>query len=223
MTDKKQPRILIERMKVYRRVPKAFRNKDCNADLYKSFARFPVKNPHWQFEVIEYQGHEFLLESVQEVAFDSQGRSIHYFRETKDELEETTTVYLAAADGKTVEVHACSNGRVTIGTSGFAGSPGDDPNCYWINDGRMNGFIERQWTEAQKRYMDIEDRYYFGDGESNMTEEEIEEANRLLEEGHRHQVIEQDEYGKSLREISWDCDEILDYIENEYVYAVIKM
>lgn len=223
MTDKKQPRILIERMKVYRRVPKAFRNKDCNADLYKSFARFPVKNPHWQFEVIEYQGHEFMLESIQEVAFDSQGRSIHYFYETVEELKETTTVYIAAADGKTVEVNVCSNGRVVIGTSGFDGNPGDDPNCYWINDGCASGFTEREWTDAQKRYMDIEDLYYFGNGESNMTVEEEEEAHRLLEEGHRHQVIEYDEYGKPLKEIHWDCDEILDYIENEYVYAVIKM
>lgn len=219
MTEQKQPRILVERAKVYRRVPKTYKNKDCNAAIYKSFARFPVKNPHWLFETIEYQGHEFLLNSIQEVAYDSQGRSIHFFNETKDELQETTTVYIAAADGKTVEVHACSNGRVTIGTSGFDGSPAEDPNCYWINDGSICGFAEREWTDAQKRYMDIEDRYYFGDGESNMTVEEQEEANRLLEDGHRHQVIEYDEYGKPLKEIHWDCDEVLDYIENEYIYA----
>ena len=79
MTEQKQPRILVERAKVYRRVPKTYKNKDCNAAIYKSFARFPVKNPHWLFETIEYQGHEFLLNSIQEVAYDSQGRIIHFF------------------------------------------------------------------------------------------------------------------------------------------------
>ena len=206
MAEKKQPRILIERMKIYRRVPKAFMNKDCNAAVYKSFARFPIKNPHWQFETIEYQGHEFLLDSIHEIAYDAKGRNIHSFRETKDEMEEATTVYIPAADGNTVEVYACSNGRVVIGTSGFDGSPGNDPNCYWINDGCISGFTERE--------------YDFGEGESDMTEEEKEEIDRIFEEVHRHQVIERDEYGKPLKEISWDCDEVLDYIEYEYVYAI---
>ena len=221
MSDKSL-RVLIERTKVYRRVPDAYRNVECNPAIYKSFARFPVKNPHWRFETIEYQGQEFLLDSIHEVAYDAQGRSIHYFRETKDELEETSTIYIATADGKTVEVHACSNGRVTICTSGFDGNPGDDPNCYWINDGCVSGFTERLMTETQEKYMETEDRFYFGDGDSHMTDEEQEEASRLLEEGRRHQVLEQDKYGKPLKEIHWDCDEILDYIENEYVYAVVK-
>ena len=97
MSDKSL-RVLIERTKVYRRVPDAYRDVECNPAIYKSFARFPVKNPHWRFETIEYQGQEFLLDSIHEVAYDAQGRSIHYFRETKDELEETSTIYIAAAD-----------------------------------------------------------------------------------------------------------------------------
>ena len=222
MAKQKTPRILLERMKVYRRIPKAFRNKDCNADLYKSFARFPIKNPHWQFETVEYQGHEYLLDSIHEVAYDAQGRQFHYFRETQDELEETTTVFIEAADGKTVEVNATSGGRVCIGTVGFDGSPADDPNCYWIKNGCLDWITERKYTEAQKRYMELEDRLYFGDGESHMTMEEEEQARAFIEEGKNRQIIEKDKYGKSLLEIHWDCDEVLDYIVHEYVYEEEK-
>ncbi len=218
MTKQKAPRILLERMKVYRRVPKAFRSKDCNDALYKSFARFPIKNPHWQFESIEYQGHEYLLDSVHEVAYDAQGRQFHYFRETQDELEETTTVYIAAANGKTVEINATSRGRVYIGTMGFVGSPIDDPNCYWIDNGCLNGLTERLYTDAQKRYMDLQERLDLGDGETNMTMEEEKQAREFIEHGKNRQVIEKDKYGKSLREIHWDCDEVLDYITYEYIY-----
>lgn len=219
MAKEKTPRILFERMKVYRRVPKAFRNKDCNADLYKSFARFPIKNPHWQFETVEYQGHEYLLDSIHEVAYDAQGRQFHYFRETQDELEETTTVYIAAADGKMVEVNATSGGRVCIGTVGFDGSPADDPYCHWIVDGNERGLIEREWTDAQKRYMELEERLDWGDGETNMTVEEEAQARAFINEGRNRQIIEKDMYGNSLLEIHWDCDEVLDYITHEYVYA----
>ena len=86
----------------------------------------------------------------------------------------------------------------------------------------MSGFTERLCTEEQEKYMETEDRFYFGDGDSHMSDEEKDEASRLLEHGRRHQVLEQDKYGKPLKEIHWDCDEILDYIENEYVYAVVK-
>ncbi|MBR1878874.1 MAG: hypothetical protein IJ814_07745 [Paludibacteraceae bacterium] len=215
----KTPRVLLERMKVYRRVPKAFWNKDCNEALYKSFARFPIKNSHWQYEVIEYQGHEFLLDSIQEVAYDAQGRSIHFFRESQDEIEETTTVYIPAADGKTVEVHVCSNGRVTIGSSDCDGSPADDPYCHWIVDGNERGLTEREWTDAQKRYMELEERLVWGDGECNMTVEEEEQAREFIEKGKNRQVLECNLYGKPLREIHWDCDEVLDYITYEYTYA----
>lgn len=208
MKEKNQPRILVERMKVYRRVPKAYMNKDCNAAIYKSFARFPVKNPHWRYETIEYQGYEFLLESIQEVAYDAKGRNLHCFRETKDEMVEATTVYIPAADGNTVEVYASSNGRVMICTCGFEGNPGDDPNCYWINDGSISGFTEQEYDSCE--------------GESDLTEEEKEEIDKLFKDGFRRQVIEQDVYGKPLKEISWDCDELLDYIEYEYVYAIVK-
>ncbi len=208
MAKKNQPRILVERMIVYRRVPKAYMKKDCNAAIYKSFARFPVKNPHWLFETMEYQGQEFLLDSIHEVAYDAKGRNIHCFRETKDEMVEATTVYIPAADGNTVEVYACSNGHVVIGTSGFEGNPGDDPNCYWINDGCISGFTEQEYNSCED--------------ESDMTEEVKEEIDKLFEDVNRRQVIEQDEYGKPLKEISWDRDEILDYIEYEYVYAEQK-
>ena len=219
MTTEKAPRVLLERMKVYRRVPKAFRSKDCNEALFKSFARFPVRNPHWQFETIEYQGHEYLLDTVHEVAYDDQGRQFHYFRETKDELEESTTVYIAAADGKTIEVMATNGGRVCIGTMGFDGSPGDDPNCYWIDNGCLSGLTERVYSDAQMRYYELEDRLSFGDGETNMTEEEKEQAWEFIEKGKNRQVIDRDQYGKPLTEIHWDCDEVLDYVTYEYTYA----
>ncbi len=218
----KTPRILLERMKVYRRVPSKYMHKDCCPELYKSFARFPIKNPHWQFETVEYQGHEYLLDSIHEVAYDAQGRQFHYFRETQDELEETTTVYIAAADGKTVEINATNTGRVSIGTMGFVGSPADDPYCHWIDNGNERWLTEKELTDAQKRYMDLEDRLTFGDCETNMTVEEEEQAREFIEQGHNCQVIEKDQYGKSLREIHWDCDEVLDYITYEYTYAEEK-
>ena len=222
MAEKKAPRILLERMKVYRRVPKAFRNKDCNETLYKSFARFPIKNPHWQYETVEYQGHEYLLDSIHEVAYDAQGRQFHYFRETQDEMEETTTVYIATADGKTVEINATNTGRVCIGTMGFDGSPADDPYCHWIVDGNERGLTERVYSEAQKRYMEFEERLDWGDGETNMTIEEEEQARAFIEEGRNCQIIEKDKYGNPLLEIHWDCDEVLDYIVHEYVYEEEK-
>lgn len=215
----KTPRILLERMKVYRRVPRAFMNKECNVGLYKSFARFPIKNPHWQFETVEYQGHEYLLDSIHEVAYDAQGRQFHYFRETQDELEETTTVFIPTIDGKTVEVHACNNGRVTIYTTEYDGNPSEDPNHYWIVDGNLRGLTEKEMTDTQKQYMELEDRLYFGDGESHMTVEEEEQAYEFIEHGKNHQIIDKDEFGKPLQEIFWDCDEVLDYIVHEYVYA----
>ena len=191
-------------------------------DLYKSFARFPVKNPHWQFETVEYQGHEYLLDSIHEVAYDTQGRQIHYFRETKDELEETTTVYIAAADGKTVEINATNKGRVCIGTMGFAGSPCDDPYWYWIDNGCLSGLTDREYTDAQKRYMDLEERLDWGDGECNMTEEERQQAWDFIEHGKNRLVLDRNQYGKSLREIHWDCDEVIDYTTYEYTYAKEK-
>lgn len=214
-----KPRVIVERSKTFRRVPDAFQHKGCNADVYKSFARFPIGNPHWRFETIEYQGHEFLLDSIHEVVYDEQGRCIHYFRETKDELEETSTVYIAAADGKIVEVHASSSGRVTIGTYGFDGMPSEDPNCYWIVKGNISGFTEKVYTEEQKRYMELEDRLDFGDGVCNMSDEEEEQAQEFIKNGKNRQVLDRDQCGNPLTEIHWDCDEILDYVMNEYVYA----
>ena len=219
MAKQKTPRILLERMKVYRRVPSKYMHKDCSPELYKSFARFPIKNPHWQYETVECQGHEYLLDSIHEVAYDAQGRQFHYFRETQDELEETTTVYIAAADGKTVEINATNTGRVCIGTVGFDGSPVDDPYCHWIDNGNERWLTEKELTDAQKRYMDLEDRLTFGDGETHMTVEEEEQAREFIEHGHNCQVIEKDKFGKPLREIHWDCDEVLDYITHEYMYA----
>lgn len=216
---RKDTRVLVERMKVYRRIPEAFLNKDCSEALYESFARFPIKNPHWRFETIEYQGHKYLLDSIHEVAYDNQGRQFHYFRETKDGLEESTTVYIAAADGKTVEIYATNNGRVCIGTMGFDGNLGDDPNCYWIDNGCLSGLTEHAYTEAQKRYYELEDRLAFGDGETNMSVEEEEQAREFIEKGRNRQVIDRDQYGKPLTEIHWDCDEVLDYVTYEYMYA----
>lgn len=218
MAKQKTPRILLERMKVYRRVPSKYMHKDCCPELYKSFARFPIKNPHWQFETVEYQGHEYLLDSIHEVAYDAQGRQFHYFRETQDEMEETTTVYIATADGKTVEINATNTGRVSIGTVGFDGSPADDPYCHWIDKGNERWLTEKELTDTQKRYMELEDRLYFGDGESHMTVEEEEQAREFIELGNNRQVIEKDKFGKPLLEIHWDCDEVLDYITYEYRY-----
>jgi len=218
MAKQKTPRILLERMKVYRRVPSKYMHKDCCPELYKSFARFPIKNPHWQYETVEYQGHEYLLDSIHEVAYDAQGRQFHYFRETQDEMEETTTVYIATADGKTVEINATNTGRVSIGTVGFDGSPADDPYCHWIVDGNERWLTEKEMTDTQKRYMDLQERLDFGDGETNMTMEEEEQAWEFIEHGKNRQVIEKDKFGKPLREIHWDCDEVLDYITYEYIY-----
>lgn len=218
MAKQKTPRILLERMKVYRRVPSKYMHKDCCPELYKSFARFPIKNPHWQFETVEYQGHEYLLDSIHEVAYDAQGRQFHYFRETQNELEETTTVYIATADGKTIKINATNTGRVSIGTVGFDGSPADDPYCHWIDNGNERWLTEKELTDTQKRYMELEDRLYFGDGESHMTVEEEEQAREFIELGNNRQVIEKDKFGKPLLEIHWDCDEVLDYITYEYRY-----
>ena len=140
-------------------------------------------------------------------------------KQYQDELEETTTVYITAADGKTVEVHACNSGRVTICSSGFDGSPADDPHCCWINNGCLSTFTEREWTDTQKRYMELEDRLNFGGDEYNMTEEKKQQAWDFIEHGQNRQIIEKDQYGQSLCEIHLDCDEVLDYITFEYTYA----
>jgi len=214
-----EPRIILQRSKLYRRVPDEFQDRDGNAPLYKAFSRFPVKNQHWLYELISYDGNDYLLESIQENAFDKEGRATHYFRETKDEIVETSIVYIKAADGATVEIAASSNGRVTIGTLNFDGQPSEDPYCYWINDGHRHELEMSKMTDMQQRCMELQDRYIWGDGEHHFTEEEEAEAKEIIDSQSHMDVLTRDEHGNPLVELSWDCDKIIYYEVNEYIYA----
>ena len=197
MTTNK-PRALLIITRTYAPVPDKFMFPDDNKELYKSFHRFPKENPHWQFEVIEHDGKEYILESINETAFDSSERPIHEFIEDEKEILESSTIYFEGKDGKTMCVRATSRGFVSICKN--IDDDNFDPNdIIFISNGRRNdcGFPYEEEIEQDEEQWD-------GD---------IDDYNSRREE------LEKDQYGNPLKTLSWVNDEIVHFRTYEYIYA----
>ena len=219
MEEQNSPRIVTECTKVYRRIPKLYRDELATASLYQSFSRFPVENPHWRHETITFNGEEYMLHTLLESHYNKDGKVFHSFRETETELVETTFVYLETFTDEYYCVAADSKGTVII-TKESDIPNNNTPNGIIIHNGRIGGLQEAQWTSAQEEYYRLEEEYNFGVcQEIEMTEVEKAAAKEILDKGgRRREILEKDRCGKPTKELLLDCDEILDLTFNEYIY-----
>ena len=205
MTPNK-PRTLLVKTRTYTPVPDRFMLPDDNKELFKSFRRFPIKNPHWQTEVIEHDGQEYILESVNETAFDSLERPIHEFVENEEGIQESSTVYLEGKDGKTISVRATNGGFVSICENS------EDVNfvpkdMIFISRGRRNDSCIRYDEEAQSL---------------ECSESEMERlTDDIFDDDYncKREIVEKDPYGNPLKALTRVGDEIIHLSTYEYTYA----
>ena len=198
MKQESKPRVLLIKMRTYVPVPDKFMSPDDNKELYKSFQRFPMENPHWHYEVIVRDGKEYLLESVIETAFDTEERPIHEFFEDCRGISESSIVYFEGKDGKTMAVRANSGGFVSI-CKLSDDVDFDHKDMIFITKGRRNDL---------------------GAPYQEMDESEMEDWNEPFEElNDRYEELEKDQYGKALKSLTWVNDEIIHFRTYEYIYA----
>lgn len=77
----KSPHIHTIIKRTYSRIPKVFENPNNSHILFSSFHRFPIQNPHWEYETIFYNGEPFYLSSTEETHLDRDGGIRHEFYE----------------------------------------------------------------------------------------------------------------------------------------------
>ena len=197
MTPNK-PRTLLVKTRTYTPVPDRFMLPDDNRELFKSFRRFPIKNPHWQTEVIEHDGLEYILDSINETAFDSLERPIHEFVESEEGIQESSTVYLEGKDGTTISVRATNGGFVSIceNSEEVDFVPQD---MIFITNGRRNDFCVP--------YQEL------NDSETERWDDPLDDINDIYD------VVEKDQYGNPLKTITQVDDEIIHLCTYEYTYA----
>lgn len=197
MTSNK-PRTLLVKTRTYTPVPDRFMLPDDNRELFKSFRRFPIKNPHWQTEVIEHDGLEYILDSINETAFDSLERPIHEFVESEEGIQESSTVYLEGKDGTTISVRATNGGFVSIceNSEEVDFVPQD---MIFITNGRRNDFCVP--------YQEL------NDSETEQWDDPLDDINDIYD------VVEKDQYGNPLKTITQVDDEIIHLCTYEYTYA----
>ena len=197
MTPNK-PRTLLVKTRTYTPVPDRFMLPDDNRELFKSFRRFPIKNPHWQTEVIEHDGLEYILDSINETAFDSLERPIHEFVESEEGIQESSTVYLEGKDGTTISVRATNGGFVSIceNSEEVDFVPQD---MIFITNGRRNDFCVP--------YQEL------NDSETEQWDDPLDDINDIYD------VVEKDQYGNPLKTITQVDDEIIHLCTYEYTYA----
>ncbi len=213
MTQENKPRTLLVKTRTYNPVPDRFMLPDDNKELFKSFGRFPMKNPHWQTEVVEYNDEEFILESINETAFDTQERPIHEFYEDEDGIHESSIVYFEGKDGKTMSVRATSEGYVYVGENSGNLEDIDPRNMIFITNGRRNDLC-MPYDEVD------EDTKSFGRGQ--FIESDMEQLTEdLWEEDYKYKydVVEKDQYGNPLKALTWLDDDIIHFRTYEYIYA----
>lgn len=193
-----KPRTLLIKTRTYAPVPDKYMFPDDNKELYKSFQRFPKENPHWPFEVIEHNGKEYILESINETAFDTEERPIHEFVEDEKGIEESSTVYFEGKDGKTMCVRATSGGFVSI--CEHCDDDNFDPKgMIFITNGRRNDLCvpyEKDIEQDEEQWDDD-----FNDYNS------------------KYDVLEKDQYGNPLKALTWVNDEMIHLRIYEYAYA----
>lgn len=197
MTPNK-PRTLLVKTRTYTPIPDRFMLPDDNRELFKSFRRFPIKNPHWQTEVIEHDGLEYILDSINETAFDSLERPIHEFVESEEGIQESSTVYLEGKDGTTISVRATNGGFVSIceNSEEVDFVPQD---MIFITNGRRNDFCVP--------YQEL------NDSETEQWDDPLDDINDIYD------VVEKDQYGNPLKTITQVDDEIIHLCTYEYTYA----
>ena len=198
MTESK-PRILLIKTRTYVPVPDRFTCPDDNKELYKSFQRFPIKNPHWRCEVIEHDGKEYLLESINETALDTKERSIHEFVEDEEGIHETSIVYFEGKDGQTIAVRANNEGYVYVGECSDDVENIDPSNMIFISNGRRNdlGFPYEKEIELEEEQWD----------------DDFDDYNSKRED------FGKDPYGNPLKSITLENGEIIHFRTYEYIYA----
>lgn len=194
-----KPRMTLAITRTYAPVPNRFLDPSDSKELFKSFGRYPLNNTHWRSEVIEYNGREYVLESINETAFDTEGRPFHEFVEDKDGIQESSTVYFEGKDGKTMFVRATSGGFVSIGTSDDNSKNSDPREMVFITKGRRNdlGYPYVEVDEAETEEWD-ESFYDFND---------------------QYEILEKDPYDHPLKTLTKVNNEIIHLRTYEYTYA----
>ncbi len=199
MTQENKPRTLLIKTRTYAPVPDKFMFSDDNKELYKSFQRFPKENPHWQFEVIEYDGKEYILESINETAFDTNERPIHEFVEDERGMQESSTAYFESKNGRTIAVRATSRGFVSICDHCDNPDIVDTSDMIFITNGRRNDFGVPYEKEIELNEDDWD--------------EDFDDYNSKYEE------LEKDQYGNPLKSLTWMNGQIIHFRTYEYTYA----
>lgn len=194
-----KPRTLLIKTRTYAPVPDKYMFPDDNKELYKSFQRFPKENSHWPFEVIEHNGKEYILESINETAFDTEERPIHEFVEDEKGIEESSTVYFEGKDGKTMCVRATSGGFVAICKHCEDTEVVDTSDMIFITKGRRN--------DLGAPYVDVEE------SEMEQWDDDFDDYNS------KYDVLEKDQYGNPLKALTWVNDEMIHLRTYEYTYA----
>lgn len=192
-------RTLLIKTRTYALVPDKFLFPDDNKEIFKSLQRFPKENPHWQVEVVEHDGKEYILESINETAFDTNERPIHEFVEDARGIQESSMAYFEGKNGRTIAVRATSRGFVSICDYRDNKEIFDTSDIIFITNGRRHdlGVPYEEENELDEEQWDDD----FDDYDSKCEE------------------LEKDQYGNPLKSITWANGKILHYRIYEYTYA----
>lgn len=219
----KSPHIHTIIKRTYSRIPKVFENPNDSHFLFSSFHRFPIQNPHWEYETMFYNDETFYLSSIEETHLDRDGGVRHEFYEDERGITETTTIAISIPGDEQIVVSANSNGHVAIIRRSETGIF-EDEDLYNLFNGKLDytNRLNENETDKQKAYRDIIHKYLLENDEEDNSCQSLDEMEfvKLHEEANRRIIAEKDKYGNPLEIQKWFFDRV-DYIE-EYEYFYVE-